>query len=250
MNNQYGHLASLVYQTDKPIGVSFGDIEYYLARLAPVTGSILEPAVGNGRFLVPLLNAGKKVIGYDSSPDMLAFAQRALKQEGLSAELSLARFETFETTQCFDAIVIPAGSFQLISSFSTAQHVLNAFYQQLADNGRLLFDLDAARLIFNPQANVRKWTLQDNQIITLQSTPLSIDYLQQTAVELHRYELWHNGQLEQTELEEFSLRWWNPTEITMALQLAGFKDITISGGYHYGKAPTNDDSILNIEARK
>lgn len=42
----YQTLSAQVYQLDKPIGCSFGDVEYYAARLSGVVGKILEPAVG------------------------------------------------------------------------------------------------------------------------------------------------------------------------------------------------------------
>ncbi|WP_374846094.1 hypothetical protein [Brucella ciceri] len=63
MNNRYGTLASWVYNLDKPVGRSFGDVEYYQQRLRESDGPILEPAVGNGRVLVPLLEAGFSVGG-------------------------------------------------------------------------------------------------------------------------------------------------------------------------------------------
>ena len=43
MTWDYGTLASEVYELDKPIGHSFGDVEYYTRQLADVTGRILKP---------------------------------------------------------------------------------------------------------------------------------------------------------------------------------------------------------------
>lgn len=54
----YHSLSAQVYQLDKPIGCSFGDVEYYQQRLKDVKGKILEPAVGTGRILIPLLQSG------------------------------------------------------------------------------------------------------------------------------------------------------------------------------------------------
>lgn len=48
-------LATLAYELDKPIGTSFGDVEFYSSRLRGVAGPVLEPAVGTGRILIPLL---------------------------------------------------------------------------------------------------------------------------------------------------------------------------------------------------
>lgn len=36
MQNRYGRLASWIYHLDKPIGHSFGDLEYYQQRLTSV----------------------------------------------------------------------------------------------------------------------------------------------------------------------------------------------------------------------
>ncbi|WP_202618550.1 MULTISPECIES: hypothetical protein [unclassified Ensifer] len=69
MNNTYGKIASLVYNLDKYIWKSFGDVEYYRERLSGCLGPILEPAVGNGRALIPLLEAGLDVNGFDASQD-------------------------------------------------------------------------------------------------------------------------------------------------------------------------------------
>jgi hypothetical protein len=45
----YGRLATEAYDIDKPVGHSFGDVEFYLKRLKSCTGRVLEPAVGTGR---------------------------------------------------------------------------------------------------------------------------------------------------------------------------------------------------------
>lgn len=250
MKNKYGQLSSLVYEADKPVGVSFGDVGYYLERLQDVTGPILEPGVGNGRFLIPLLKANKTVVGYDASPHMLALAHSTLAQHRLQAELVQSDFAGFHTEQKFDAIVIPAGTFQLIDSFDTARAVLSRFHQQLAVGGKLMLDVDAAQAIFLSQASLRKWHIGAESVVTLTSTPLSVDYVNQVAKELHKYELWENGQLQRTELEEFSLRWWTASEMAMAFELAGFSEVVVSGGYQYGRAPQNTDEIISIEGTK
>lgn len=250
MQNKYGNLASQVYEADKPYGVSFGDVEYYLERLKDVEGLIFEPGVGNGRFLIPLLKAGKLVTGCDSSKEMLNLAEAALRKNGLTASLICSSFEGYETQEKFEAIVIPAGTFQLISSFDAAHTVLSKFYHQLQHNGRLMFDLDASQLIFNVKPSVRQWPITAEEVITLSSTPVEIDYVAQTTKELHRYELWQSGQLIKTELEEFVLRWWSISEIKLLLQAIGFTNVTISGNYQYQKEPENNDQLISIEATK
>jgi hypothetical protein len=44
----YGRLAARAYQLDKPVGRSFGDIEFYTERLAGTAGTILEHGTQTG----------------------------------------------------------------------------------------------------------------------------------------------------------------------------------------------------------
>jgi len=91
----YGVLASEVYDLGKPMGSSFGDVEYYREQLAGTEGPILEPAVGIGRILIPLLEAGFDVDGFDVSGDMLALCRRHCDERGLAPKLHRADMTTF-----------------------------------------------------------------------------------------------------------------------------------------------------------
>lgn len=250
MKNKYGALASLVYELDKPVGVSFGDVEYYLARLQHVNGLILEPGVGNGRFLIPLLKAGQNVTGIDNSEFMLDHARSALLKHEVSASLVLSSFHAYQTDERYDAIVMPAGSFQLIDSFESAIELLAHFRTLLNEKGRLFIDIDPAHSIFLGEPSVRKWDLSPTACITLSTKRLAIDYAAQVITELHRYELWEEGVLQKTELEEFSLRWWGANELALAFEAAGFTDTVISGGYEFRQPPCNGDCIISVEGIK
>ena len=87
MSWDYGRLATEVDELDKPVGRSFGALEYYTRQLAGVTGRILESATGTGRVLVPLLEAGFAVEGLDSSPEMLAVCRQHCRDRGLDPVL-------------------------------------------------------------------------------------------------------------------------------------------------------------------
>ena len=63
----YEGLAVEVYDHDKAIGRSFGHVEFYRGRMANLAGPVLEPAFGNGRMMVPLLEAIHQVAGSDAS---------------------------------------------------------------------------------------------------------------------------------------------------------------------------------------
>ncbi len=250
MNNRYGKLASLVYHLDKPIGRSFGDVEYYQARLQGITGPILEPAVGTGRILIPLLQAGLDVSGFDLSQEMLDYCQRELELRSLNAKLSLAGFTDYSVDRPLDAVIVPAGSFQLLDSFEQGISALRRFHADLKTGGRLLLDLDPVAAIVNVNPGMRTWSAPSHGLITLNAAALEKDFCAQVTREMHRYELWQQGVLLETQLEQFSLRWWGLDEMRMALEQIGFGDIVVSGGYQYGKPPQDTDGIITFEARK
>src|SRR5262245_49568766 len=194
MKNRYGRLSAWVYDLDKPIGRSFGDIEFYRERLAACAGSILEPAVGTGRFLIPLLEAGFTIEGFDASDEMLERCRANCRVRGLAPPLHRMRFEDFHYDRRFAAVVLPVSSFELVSDFDEALAVLRRFHAHLEPGGRLLLDLESMRGFFD-DAGVRSWTTADGDVLTLTDEHTDVDYLAQRAVFHLRYEHWRDGHL-------------------------------------------------------
>lgn len=251
MQNRYGKLASWVYNLDKPIGRSFGDQEYYRQRLEHGDdGPILEPAVGNGRIFVPLLEAGFRIEGFDASDEMLDYCRNECRNRSLAAGLTRQTFEEFSYEKRFAAIIVPAGSFQLVTDVVSAGAVLKRFYDHLSPNGRVIIDLDAIGGFFGPSGSIRSWVAEDGDLLTLTDHRVETNYIAQTTLSHLRYEHWHGGNLVTTELDLFKLRWWGVNEFSLALRAAGFTDVVVSGNYQYGKAPQKDDEIISFEARR
>ncbi|MGE6782235.1 class I SAM-dependent methyltransferase [Ensifer adhaerens] len=250
MNNTYGRLASHVYNLDKYIGRSFGDIDYYRERLLGCRGPIVEPAVGNGRALIPLLEAGFDVSGFDASQDMLDYCRAHCTDRGFAPALSRQAFETFTYAQRFDAIVVPAGSLQLIADHGVASAVLTRFFDQLAPGGRLIFDLYPGDMVADLQPSIRSWQTETGDLLTLTSQRVKTDVIGQTTVSHLRYELWQEGRLASSELEFFTMRWWGVQEMRLTLRAAGFADIVISGDYAFGRVPQDGDHVVTFECRR
>ncbi len=248
MTKTYGKLASRVYELDKPVGRSFGDVEFYLARLKSVAGPVLEPATGNGRMLVPLAQAGHSVSGFDLSPEMLALCKANCAQHGVEAELSEQGFTTFRYAQKFAAIVLPAGSFQLLTDVVDAMSFLRRSKEALAPNGKLLLDISVIGGFMDHAPSARHW--QDGEdLLTLQEMRTATDYVKQVVTSQLRYELWRDTQLVTTEMELFSLRWWGMFELELALREAGFTQIKIFGDYQSGAIDTASADTLIFEAQ-
>ncbi|MGB3814085.1 MAG: class I SAM-dependent methyltransferase [Shinella sp.] len=250
MQNRYSTLASLVYNLDKPVGRSFGDVEYYRERLAGCSGIVLEPAVGNGRVYVPLREAGIDVVGFDASEEMLAYCRQECSGRNIAASLTCQTFEAFDYEQRFSAAIIPAGSFQLITEADKAIAFLKRIHDHLQPGGKLILDIDGIGGFLSPTGAVRSWKTADGDLLTLIDHRAETDFVSQTTLSYLRYERWTQGRLLDTELDLFALRWWGVQELTLALHTVGFSDIVVSGGYVFGQAPAKNAETITFEARR
>lgn len=248
MLSYYNRLSSEVYDLDKPVGHSFGDIEFYMERLADCNGRILEPATGTGRILIPLLEKGFQVDGFDLSSEMLEICRTNCEARGLNPLLFEGKMESFSVDTKYDAIILPAGTFLLLHKREDSIQALKNFYHHLVPGGRLIVDLFMQTEIAVGELSTRTWECANGDAITLESNTVEIDYIHQYTIAHGRYEKWRKGTLLQTELERFPLRWYGVEEFKLMLEAIGFENIVISADYNYGQYPENPKQAITFEA--
>jgi SAM-dependent methyltransferase len=231
----YGRLASEIYDLDKPIGSSFGDVEYYCDCVWGIEGRVLEPAVGTGRILIPLLKAGVEVEGYDSSPEMLRICRARCAERGLDPVLHEADMTQFVREQRYAAVILPTGSITLLSGRQALLDALRCFHACLAPGGRLIVDVSPPQLLLEPEA-MRSWR-QGAWVWTLQTMRVDYDAAANQTLRWLRYEKWRDGALEATELQLFRLQHWSITEFQVLLDECGFSEVVVVGDYTPGRAP-------------
>lgn len=246
--NRYGALCTEIYDLDKPPG-SLGDVGYYRDRLAGLRGKVLEAACGTGRLLIPLMEAGLDVDGFDASADMLSVCRRHCANRGLSPSLQQARFQDFAYDHAFDAVIVPVGTFTLIDDFAEALAVLKRFFGHLAPGGRLMIDIMPLAYLTNEHPDIRTWTAANGDLLRIEGRVVEIDMLRQRRVTHDRYERWRNGRLVESELEVMAFRLWGLREFELLLTAAGFEGVTVGGDYQSGPA-RRSSRILNYEARR
>ena len=242
----YGTLATEVYEIDKPIGHSFGDVEYYTRLLAGVSGPILEPAVGTGRILIPLLEAGHEVEGLDTSPQMLAVCRQHCRDRGLDPVLLEADMATFVRPGAYQAVIIPAGSFELLDGAPAARRALACFHESLAPGGRLVLDIDPPQLIAGPEP-VRHWR-RGSFLWTLQVMHRWYYSAANQTTRLLRYEKWQDGALIATELQWFRLQHWSLREFAGLLAGAGFDQVQVTADHRGEGQPGPGSHIWTFHA--
>ncbi|MEN2768459.1 class I SAM-dependent methyltransferase [Ornithinibacillus xuwenensis] len=248
MLGYYSKLSSEVYNLDKYIGHSFGDVEFYMDRLASCKGSILEPGVGTGRLLIPLLEKGLHVEGFDVSDEMLKICRNNCETRGLSPELFIDEMESFALNKMYETIIVPTGTFLLLYQREDSIKALKNFYNHISNGGRLILDTFLQTDLSMDKVSTRTWETINGDMITLEKKVVEVDYINQYTISHNRYEKWRNGELIQTELERFPLRWYGIEEFKMILEQIGFKEIVISADYQYGVYPTKSGQVITFEA--
>lgn len=247
--NRYGSIAAEIYDIDKPY-FALPDTAFHLERFTGFGRPILEPACGSGRTLVPFLQAGLDVTGFDPSQEMLDRCRARCAEAGFAPDLSRQRYEDFGYDRRFGAILIPVGSFTLIDDFAVAMEVLRRFHDHLEPGGVLVIDLQGLNFLAGTGQDRRRWTAPSGDLLTCDGQRTATDWLRQRAETTYRYERWRDGTLVESQIDVMAQRYWGLDEFRMALEAAGFGNITVSGGYDRNRGPRQADRVWTFEAVK
>jgi SAM-dependent methyltransferase len=243
----YGVLATEVYDLDKPVGTSFGDVEYYEQSLKSFEGPVLEPAVGTGRILVPLVQAGLAVDGYDSSPEMLSVCRERCAERGLDPMIREADMTTFVAPEEYSSVILPTGSITLLHGPDELRAALGCFWQSLKPGGRLVIDLPPPMLL-GPEA-MRSWR-SEPYIWTLQTLHVGYDAAANQTTRWLRYDKWRDGALLASELQPFCLQHWSIAEFGAHLHKSGFTDVYVTADYDADCTPAAQSDIWTFHATR
>lgn len=245
--NRYGSIASEIYDLDKPFH-KLPDTAFYLSRLSGLSVEILEPGCGSGRTLIPLLQAGHKASGFDTSPEMLGQCRARCTALGLACDLTQQSFELFVYDRTFAAIVLPVSSFTLIARFETAAACLRRFHDALQPGGRLIFDVTPLASLGHRGDDRRQWQSPGGDLLTIEGVRVQTNWIEQSIAYTIRYERWRDGTLVQSQLERMRQRFWGVEEMRLLLGSIGFSGITITPDYAEGKSVTSATRTLTYEA--
>lgn len=246
----YGALCAEVYALDKPIGNSFDDVEYYKLLLSGVKGRILEPAVGTGRILIPLLESGLDLEGFDTSPEMLEICRHHCRTRNLGPVLREADMTSFVHPSVYAAVILPAGSIMLLDGRDATLQALRCFWECLEPGGRLMVDVDVppSHLGSAQGPGPMKYWRSGLFVWTLQTQHSEYDRAANQTTEWCRYEKWHDGTLVATELQLFRLQYWTVDEFERLLTEAGFTEITVAADYLEEHTPSAEGKLWTFHA--
>ena len=241
----YRKLCTEIYDLDKPDAPEDA-LAFYLARFAEASEPVLEPMCGTDRYLIPFLERGIDIDGVDASPNMLQACREHARRRGVTPTLCEQLLEEMSLPRCYGFVMIPEGSFGFLTDRKVAQRTLGRFYDHMLPSGRLLLEAQTPRAAPKTPGRWGGWwrTRADGAQFVLTSITAPFDAAQGIERSLARYDLFVDGRLVDTELEEYVLRHYEPDDFRQLLESAGFVEVQATRPYSGEESREEDASIV------
>jgi len=235
MSSYLGRHAELydLFYADKPYAAEAGVVhELLLKHSAGPTRRLLELACGTGRHALLFEGLGYDVIAVDYSESMLQVAQRRGAAAGSKVVFRLGDMRTFRVGGGpVDAAVCLFDSIGYVGTNEAIEAVLAGVREQLRPQGLFVFEVwHAAAMLssFDP-VRVRRWRLEDREILRISETTL--DPARQLAtVEYTVLDLAADGRYERL-VEKQTNRFFLLQEMEAFVRRAGLVPLAWHAGY-------------------
>jgi SAM-dependent methyltransferase len=145
----YGALADIYEEWSAPMTE---DVPFYVELARHADGPVVELAVGTGRVGVPVAQAiGRRVIGIDRSPAMLAKARAAVEAAGVDLELREGDMRELGLAEPAALIYCPYRSLLHLPTWADRRRVFERVAASLLPGGRFAWNA----FVFDPHIAVR-----------------------------------------------------------------------------------------------
>jgi SAM-dependent methyltransferase len=121
------------------------DVAFYVEEAEGAGGPVVELGVGTGRIAVPTAAAGVRVIGVDSSPEMLVVCRERAELVGVAdlLDLRVGELEAPPVEERVALVTCPFRSYLHLLDDAARLRALRAARELLVPGGRLVFDVFA-----------------------------------------------------------------------------------------------------------
>ncbi|HHR1287202.1 class I SAM-dependent methyltransferase [Fluoribacter dumoffii] len=245
----YQNLCTEVYDLSKP-NAPQDAYSFYRSYAVEAKGPILEPMCGTGRFLLPLVEEGFDVQGFDASQPMLERLHAKARSKNLNPKVWPGFIEDLNQPEKYSLIFIPSGSFCLITQKAAIQKALKIIYEHLEDKGIFVFEIETLHAVPNELGIWRgsRWPKEDGTLIVLSQLAMLNE---EVCYSIGKYELIDNNRVIQTEVEEYKIRiYQDPSFLHNLLTEVGFSNVRMVKGFDRNASPDEKDESIVFECRK
>jgi SAM-dependent methyltransferase len=144
--SDYDAFAAVYDEWTGPLGED--DVDFYVSLAAEAQGPVVELAVGNGRVAVPIaVRTGRRVIGIDVSPAMLAGASERARAAGVHLDLRLGDMRELALEERTDLVICPFRSLLHVHGHEERLRVFRGVFETLRPGGRFAWNA----FVFDPE---------------------------------------------------------------------------------------------------
>jgi SAM-dependent methyltransferase len=190
------------------------DVPFYVELARETEGPLVELAVGNGRVAIPVAReTGRRVLGIDRSPAMLAQARERADAAGVDLELREGDMRDFELDEPAGLIYCPFRSLGHLPTWADRRRVFERVHAALRPGGRFAWNF----FVFDPRIAVR----------------IDGEWQEQNGIRHRIDQFKHDNRIDIT-LESgdtISLWWLNRSEWDGLIEVAGFEIEALYGGF-------------------
>jgi SAM-dependent methyltransferase len=117
------------------------DVPFYVGLAQDADGPLVELAVGTGRVAIPVAQAtGRRVVGIDSSPGMLAQARQRAVEAGVELDLREGDIRDLEIEELAALIYCPGRSLLHLPTWADRRRCFERVAAALQPNGRFAWN--------------------------------------------------------------------------------------------------------------
>ena len=238
MNEYYGELCTQIYEKDKSIADG-KELEFFLSFVTDKKMKVLEPMCGNGRMLIPFMEKGIDIEGFDISEEMLRVCKLKAQKLNLKPTVSYGKIEEFKGDKNYDLIMIPFGSFSLLPDELVEDSLVN-MKTILKEDGKLLLTVmtNTGTVEDIPDwIETNRHYLDKNEIVEYKK--VNYDQASKMLNTKLKYQLVKDGQIEKSEIMDFPIRLYESGEFENILKTNGFNEVILHeviNGYGEGSS--------------
>lgn len=202
------------------------DIGFHVAEASAAGGPVLELCCGNGRVLMPMLEAGVEADGLDVDETMLGDLGAKLRQRGLHAKLECGDMRDFALGRRYALVIVAFNAFYHNLTQADQIATLRCCLRHLAPGGRL------SLIVYHPSAEMlagfdgtrKPWKeVADGAGTARISQAVSVDRVEQLQHIRRTIERVDGvGRVTETHRLDVRLRYAGKPEMELLLRTAGF----------------------------